>query len=194
MRENFSSSVFVCHPVWRSLWPRQVKTQILVKGRNCPGHKGTESEPPIVMADVWGANFGHLYPTSVPDDWWWRCFMRPICLIAPSPTFLSRLSLRKQDSKDIRICPPFILPNTFIGSVPFWSEGWLVQDIVWKGKQTCALVSVQRFCESQATHFHTLGKCPTNATIVTKFALLQVISGSILRYTLWEKETRRVHL
>ena len=113
MRENFSSSVFVCHPVWRSLWPRQVKTQILVKGRNCPGHKGTESEPPIVMADVWGANFGHLYPTSVPDDWWWRCFMRPICLIAPSPTVLSRLSLWKQDSKDIRICPPFISSKYF---------------------------------------------------------------------------------
>ena len=103
--KKLSSSVIVCHSLWRSLWPRQVKTQILVKGRNCPGHKGTESEPPIVMADVWGANFGHLYPTSVPDDWRRRCFMRPICLIAPSPTVLSRLSLWKQDPKDISLAP-----------------------------------------------------------------------------------------
>ena len=64
--------------------------------------------PPIVMAGVWAANFGHLYPTLVPDDWRWRCFMRHIYLIAPFLDCPSKMSLWKQDSKDIGICPPFI--------------------------------------------------------------------------------------
>ena len=39
--------------------------------------------------------------------------MRPIYLFAPSPTVLSRLSLWKQDSKDIRACPQFISSKYF---------------------------------------------------------------------------------
>ena len=148
--------------MWSFLWPREVKTQILVKGRNCAGHKGTESERPIVMAGVWGANFGHLYPMLVPDDWWWRCFMRPIYLI-PSP--LHQLSWVKCHSENkiqkiSEFVLLFILSNTFIGFVQFWSEGCPLQDIVWKGNQTLALVSVQSFCESHATHFHTQGEMP----------------------------------
>ena len=142
------------------------------------------------MAGVWGANFGHLYPMLVPDDWWWRCFMRPIYLI-PRP--LHQLSWVKCHSENkiqkiSEFVLLFILSNTFIGFVQFWSEGCPLQDIVWKGNQTLALVSVQSFCESHATHFHTQGKCPTNATIVTTSALLRVIWGSILRRILRKKD------
>ena len=63
--------------------------------------------------------------------------MRLIYLIAPF--VLSKLSLWKQDSKDIGICP---LSNTFIGFVPFWSEGCRATRHCVKGNQTEALVSV----------------------------------------------------
>ena len=150
--------------------------------------------PPIVMAGVWAANFGHLYPTLVPDDWRWRCFMRPIYLIAPFLDCPSKMSLWKQDSKDIGICPPFISFKYF-----HWSCTILVRRLpatrhCVKREPTQALVSVQGFCESHATHFHTLGKSPTNATIVTKSALLHVIRGSIYDATHCAKREHDVRI
>ena len=92
------------------------------------------------------------------------------------PQQLSWVKCYFENKKKTEIFLVLFFQMLLLGSyVPFWSEGWPLQDIVWKENQTRALVSVPGFCGSHATHFHTLGEMPEKWRPADKETLHNVI-------------------